>query len=125
MRSVFSSLILVISLILVSCNEKPVLKNLTRPGGYAIGENVRLVFSVSGKENAPDSLAVKLFEKKTEYIYETLAARVDAEDTVLYEYYWDGRKPDGSWPAGGRYWVYAVIPEIGAVSDTVEIGLTD
>jgi hypothetical protein len=90
-----------------------------------MGENVKLEFSVSDIKNMPDSLEVRVFEKKTGYLYETFAKPSDAVESGRYECSWDGRKPDGSWPAGGRYWVYAVITGTKAVSDTVEIGLTD
>ena len=117
--------ILLISSILISCKDHPAVSNLTRPGGYAMGDSVRLSFSLSGMKTAPDSLEIRIFEKKTEYLYETFAKPADTENGDRYECFWDGRKPDGSWPAGGRYWVYAIIPESNVVSDTVEIGLTD
>jgi hypothetical protein len=107
------------------CKDQPVISNLTRPGGYAMGDSVRFSFSVTGLKSSPDSLMVKVFEKKTGYLYDDIANPEDCDDCDRYECYWDGRKLDGSWPAGGRYWVYAVIPEYNAVSDTVEIGLTD
>jgi len=118
--------ILIAILILASsliCMEHSEITNLTRPGGYALGEAVSLSFSVSGTK--PDSLEIRIFEKKTGYLYDAFAGPEDCGGCGRYEYMWDGRKPDGSWPAGGRYWVFAVIPEYKAVSDTVEIGLTD
>jgi hypothetical protein len=117
--------ILLILSISISCKDKPAVSNMTRPGGYAMGDSVRLDFSLTGMKAVPDSLKVMIFEKKTGYLYETFAKPADPENKGRYECYWDGRKPDGSWPAGGRYWVYAVIPESKVVSDTVEIGLTD
>jgi hypothetical protein len=90
-----------------------------------MGDSVKLAFSISGMDTAPDSLKVFIFEKKTGYLYETSANAFDSEGNNLYECYWDGRKPDGSWPSGGPYWVYALLPETEVYSDTVEIGLTD
>lgn len=112
-------------LTLVVCKDQPVISNLTRPGGYAMGESVMLSFAVSGIKTKPDSLEVKIFEKKTGYLYDDIANAEDCDHCNRYHCLWDGRKPDGSWPAGGRYWVYAIVPEYDAVSDTVEIGLTD
>jgi hypothetical protein len=114
-----------IFLSLFMCKDQPVISNLTRPGGYAMGDSVRFSFSVTGLKSSPDSLVVKVFEKKTGYLYHDIANPEDCDDCGRYECHWDGRKPDGSWPAGGRYWVFAIIPEYNAVSDTVEIGLTD
>ena len=118
-------LLMLLFSVAVSCGDQPTVKNQTRKAGYAIGENVKLAFTVSGTKTAPDSLEVAIFEKKTGYIYKTFASPVAAQDNNRYECVWNGRKPDGSWPAGGRYWVYADIPESNVVSDTVEIGLTD
>lgn len=120
----FYAIIFILS-VLLSCKDQPVVSNLTRPGGYAMGESVTLSFAVSGMKAKPDSLEVKIFEKKTGYLYDASADPEDCGGCGRYECLWDGRKPDGSWPAGGRYWVYAVIPESKVVSDTVEIGLTD
>ncbi|UCC79237.1 MAG: hypothetical protein JSW64_13315 [Candidatus Zixiibacteriota bacterium] len=120
----FFAVIIILSVSL-SCKDQPVVSNLTRPGGYAMGDSVSLAFSVSGMNTAPDSLQVKIFEKKTGYLYDIFAGRADLSDKDRFECFWDGRKPDGSWPAGGRYWVYAIIPESNVISDTVEIGLTD
>ncbi|UCE67577.1 MAG: hypothetical protein JSU85_06080 [Candidatus Zixiibacteriota bacterium] len=117
--------ILLILSISLSCKDQPAVSNLTRPGGYAMGDSVRLGFSLSGMDAAPDSLEVMIFEKKTGYLYETFAKPTDLKSKDRYECFWNGRKPDGSWPAGGRYRVYAIIAESNVVSDTVEIGLTD
>lgn len=125
MRYFSLALALLIISISLSCEDEPIITNLTRPGGYALGENVKLAFSITGKGDAPDSLKVMVFEKKTEYTYDLFATPIDSVSGNLYECRWDGRKPDGSWPAGGRYWVYAIIPDEKVVSDTVEIGLTD
>jgi hypothetical protein len=121
----YSLPILLFLSISISCKDQPEISNLTRPGGYAMGDSVRLDFSLSGMKTAPESLEVMVFEKKTGYVYEIFARPAEREDKGRYECFWNGRKPDGSWPAGGRYWVYAVIPESNVVSDTVEIGLTD
>jgi len=120
----FFPLLLILSISL-TCQDRPVVSNLTSPGGYAMGDSVKLAFSVSGIVAVPDSLEVMIFEKKTGYLYETFARPADLKSENPYECFWNGRKPDGSWPAGGRYWVYAIIPESNVVSDTVEIGLTD
>lgn len=112
-------------IVLLSCKNQLAISNLTTPGGYAIGENVKLAFQVTGEKHLPDSLVVKVYEKSTGYIYSVSAQQDNCDNCGRYKYLWDGRKPDGSWPAGGRYWVYAVIPEAKAVSDTVEIGLAD
>jgi len=120
----FIPLLLILSISL-SCEDQPVVSNLTRPGGYAMGDSVKLAFSISGTDAVPDSLKVMVFEKKTGYLYETFAKPADLKSENRHECFWNGRKPDGSWPAGGRYWVSATIPESNVVSDTVEIGLTD
>ena len=117
--------ILLILLLSVSCKDRPVISNLTEPGGYAMGESVKLVFSISGMKTDVDSLEVRIFEKKTGYLYEASAKPADSGSRDRYECQWNGRKADGSWPAGGRYWVYALLQESDVVSDTVEIGLTD
>ena len=119
------SAIMIFAFFIISCEGSTSIKNQTRAGGYALGENVQLIFTISGKPVEQDSLAVSVFEKKTGYTYNMFAGRVDQESGERFEYSWNGRKPDGSWPEGGRYWVYAQIPETNTVSDTVEIGLTD
>ncbi len=110
----------------VSCREKCEMSNDTRPGGYALGERISLKFSLSGNEDFPDSISVHILEKKTGYTYLARARRGECNDICHYECIWDGRKPDGSWPAGGRYLVYAIAELNGMVySDTVLIGLAD
>ncbi len=110
----------------VSCREKHEMTNDTRPGGYALGERISLKFSLSGSDDFPDSISVQILEKKTGYTYLARACRGDYDDICHYEYIWDGRKPDGSWSAGGRYLVYAFVKIDGMVySDTVLIGLAD
>ena len=112
--------------LLVSCKDDPKINNLTRPGGYAMGSAVELKFEVSGIKKIPDSLKVKVFEKKTAFVYEAFAYKINLKDHNEFSYLWDGRKPDGSWPSGGVYRVYALMGENNSiVSDTVEIGLTD
>ncbi len=121
----FLMAILVLSL-LVSCRGKHEMANDTRPGGYAMGERISLEFSLSGNDGFPDSISVQILEKKTGYTYLARAMRGKCNDICRYEYSWDGRKPDGSWPAGGRYLVYAFADLNGMVySDTVLIGLGD
>ena len=110
----------------VSCREKYEMTNVTRPGGYALGERISLEFSLSGNDNLTDSISVCILEKKTGYTYRARAGRGKCDDICRYESVWDGRKPDGSWPAGGRYLVYASVDINGMVySDTVLIGLAD
>ncbi len=109
-----------------SCREKYEITNNTRPGGYALGERISLKFSLSGNDDFPDSLSVHVLEKKTGYTYLARALRGECDDVCHYECIWDGRKPDGSWPAGGRYLVCAFAELNGMVySDTVLIGLAD
>ncbi len=109
-----------------SCREKHEMTNDTRPGGYALGEKISLKFSLSGNDDFPDSISVHILEKKTGYTYLARAGRGECDIICNYESVWDGRKPDGSWPAGGRYLVYASAEINGMVySDTVLIGLAD
>ena len=91
-----------------------------------MGDAVALQFAVSGSKTKLETIDVRIFEKKTGYTYKTTAEITAFDDNGEYSCIWDGRKPDGSWPAGGTYWVYAVVGEKNkVVSDTVEIGLTD
>jgi len=109
-----------------SCREKYEISNDTRPGGYALGERISLKFSLSGNEDFPDSISVHILEKKTGYTYLAWARLGKCNDICHYGCIWDGRKPDGSWPAGGRYLVHATAELNGTVhSDTVSIGLAD
>ena len=110
----------------ISCRGKYEMTNNTRPGGYALGERISLKFSLSGNDDFPDSISVHVLERKTGYTYLTWARRGECNDTCRYACIWDGRKPDGSWPAGGRYLVYGIVEQNGMVySDTVQIGLAD
>jgi len=111
---------------LLTCRQETTLHNQTRAGGYAMGENILLRFALSGIDNPPDSIDVSIWEKKTDYIY-FLRAELDSCDTLCgYSLLWDGRKPDGRWPAGGRYLVYAKAELKHIVySDTVAIGMAD
>ena len=110
----------------VSCRGKHEMTNDTRPGGYALGERISLRFSLFGNDGFPDSISVRILEKKTGYTYLARALQGECNDICRYEYIWDGRKPDGSWPAGGRYLVYASADLNGMIySDTVLIGLAD
>jgi hypothetical protein len=112
--------------LLISCRGKYEMTNDTRPGGYALGERISLEFSLSGGDDFPDSISVYILEKKTGYTYLARALQGECNDICRYECIWDGRKPDGSWPAGGRYLVYALADLNGMVySDTVLIGLGD
>ena len=121
----FLMAILVLS-VLVSCRGKHEMTNNTRPGGYALGERISLRFSLTGNGGFPDSISVHILEKKTGYTYLARALQGKCNDICRYECIWDGRKPDGSWPAGGRYLVYAFAELNGMVySDTVLIGLAD
>jgi hypothetical protein len=112
--------------VLVSCKELPVLKNQTEPVGYALGEKVGFSFAASNIKNPPDSIAVFVLEKKSGYEYLLWAKKADSNEICRYSTLWDGRKPDGSWPMGGRYLVHARLSEQeGVYSDTIQIGLGD
>jgi hypothetical protein len=108
----------------VACDEKMYLKNQTRPGGYALGEKIRLSFETASMEIPPDSIAVFVFETKTKYKYAIKAGLKECNSICEYAVIWDGRKPDGGWPLGGRYLVFAGLGDE-IYSDTVEIGLAD
>jgi hypothetical protein len=117
---------LILISLLGSCGNKAFLKNQTKPGGYALGEKVPLRFATDKIKNPPDSIKVYISEKKTSYRYSVWAQKVGCDNTCEYKAIWDGRKPDGSWPSGGRYFVYGSLrgnPD--TPSDTVEIGLGD
>lgn len=111
--------------IMVSCGDKAFLKNQTTPGGYALGEKVELRFATDRTENAPDSIMAYVIEKKTDFRYSLGVGKVGCDKVCEYRGIWDGRKPDGRWPAGGRYQVYAVMEDGNVYSDTVQIGLGD
>jgi hypothetical protein len=118
--------ILILLSLLGSCGNKVFLKNQTKPGGYAMGEKVQLRFASDKIKNQPDSIEVFVIEKKTGYRYSVWAQKAGCDDACEYKAIWDGRKPDGSWPSGGRYFVFGSLngdPDI--PSDTVEIGLGD
>jgi hypothetical protein len=124
MRILRICLLLVVTLI--SCKNQATLKNRTRPGGYAMGERISLQFSLAPSRNAPDSINVFIIERKTGYIYSTRAIRSGSDGSCEYSVIWDGRKPDGRWPTGGPYLVYARIAgRQNVYSDTVQIGLAD
>ncbi len=114
--------VIVILVSSLSCGGSARIVNMTRPGGYALGERIQLIFAIENSNRAPDSIRVNVMEQKNKYVYEIWAPK----DADRYSVAWDGRKPDGSWPAGGRYLVYAFI-DSGKIarSDTVEFGLTD
>lgn len=121
--------ILVITLSLAamtSCNGKIALRNSTPARGYALGEAVRLTFLASVSKGAPDSIEATVIEKKTGYRYRVWARRGECDDSCAYSISWNGRKEDGSWPAGGRYLVFARFSEKSDIySDTVQVGLGD
>jgi hypothetical protein len=112
-------------LLFASCQNREFFKNQTRPGGYAMGENITLKFSTNDFKANPDSIAVFVLEKKTGYRYSLWATRAECTDVCLYETAWNGLKPDGSWPDGGTYFIYAVIDNDGIYSDTIQVGLGD
>ena len=126
MRFALSVVTLLSFLILISCEQNHKLKNETRAAGYAMGEKIDLRFSLSGFSHPPDSINVRILEKKTGYEYSDWAFKGSCDTACFYTSIWDGRKPDGRWPAGGRYLVYAMI-DLGrpSFSDTVVIGLGD
>ncbi len=113
-------------LILLGCEENHKLKNETRSAGYAMGEKIGLRFSLSGFARPPDSINVRVLEKKSGFEYSNWAFKDSCDTACSYICIWDGRRPDGRWPAGGRYLVYAMT-DLGrpAFSDTVTIGLGD
>lgn len=124
MRPALSALIIAFSIF--ACDKDPTLSNDTRPGGYAMGEKVSLKFSLPELDNAPSSIEVSVLEKKTNFIYSLRAKLENRENACRYVCIWDGRKPDGRWPEGGRYLVHATVEFKQTVySDTVEIGLAD
>jgi hypothetical protein len=111
---------------LTSCSGKIAHRNSTPARGYALGEAVRLGFSASVTKGAPDSIEATVIEKKTGYRYQVWARRGECDDSCAYSVSWNGRKEDGSWPAGGRYLVFARFSDrSGIYSDTVQIGLGD
>jgi hypothetical protein len=111
---------------LTSCNGKIALRNTTPARGYALGEAVRLNFSASVTTGTPDSIETTVIEKKTGYRYQVWAQRGECDDSCAYSVSWNGRKEDGSWPAGGRYLIFARYSEkCDIYSDTVQIGLGD
>lgn len=109
----------------ISCASLHI-KNETRRQGYAKGENILLTFSVNQTKNPTDSIRVFVTEAKSGYTYPLWAVRTDCDKICTYSVKWNGRKPDGEWPMGGRYKVFAMIDKAKPViSDTVEIGLGD
>ncbi|MEE9555203.1 MAG: hypothetical protein V3W18_13020 [candidate division Zixibacteria bacterium] len=122
----YALLTIAIVLPIFGCQKDPVLINETRPGGYAMGEKVPLKFSLSKIDNPPDSIDVSVWEKKTDYRYAFRAALENCDIVCGYSRIWVGRKPDGRWPAGGTYLVFASVEMKRTVySDTVVIGLAD
>jgi hypothetical protein len=120
------AVILTLCGLLTGCQGREFIKNQTRATGYAIGEKIELRFVSSKSETPPDSIAVFVLEKKSDYRYETWAPLQGCGDVCEYKVVWDGRKDNGSWPMGGRYLVYASFDaDTPVYSDTVQIGLGD
>ena len=104
----------------------PGIRNETRPAGYARAEDIMLRFSMDKSSTPLDSLRVCVIEEKSGFKYDVWAIRTDCMKRCHYLLNWNGGKPDGSWPLGGRYKIFAFIEQPKYVqSDTVEIGLTD
>jgi hypothetical protein len=101
-------LLLMAATILLSCSVKLKFSNTTRPGGYAMGENVTLKFSISPANKAPDRILVNILETKTGSMYTLQVDKGRCGDACEYATKWQGRKPDGSWPVGGKYLVFAM-----------------
>lgn len=110
----------------ISCNEQIFLRNETKPVGYAMGENVELTFTSNAPKGDADSVEVFVLETKTRYMHDLWAKRAGCDSVCQYSTFWNGRKPDGSWPVGGVYLVYAKLNDQQTIfSDTVKIGLGD
>jgi hypothetical protein len=125
MKYVFIAVAL-ISALTFACGKQLTLKNQTRSAGYARGENILLTFDTNPAENSPDSIQVFVLEKKTGYEYLLSAQKRDCDTVCTYSIMWDGRKPDGSWPVGGPYMIYArTTGRLAVSSDTVQVGLGD
>jgi hypothetical protein len=119
-------LLIIFSGLIAGCQGRTFIKNQTHPGGYAIGEKIELRFAANKSEYPPDSVAVFVLEKKSDYRYAIWAKLVGCDDVCEYKVIWDGRKDDGSWPMGGRYLVYGSIDaDTPVYSDTIQIGLGD
>jgi len=113
-------------LVITSCTTKIKFTNNTRAGGYAMGENITLKFTFKPTEKAPDRILVNILETKTGSMYTLNVPKGKCGEVCEYTTKWQGKKPDGSWPAGGKYLVYAMIGASQLVySDTVEFGLAD
>ena len=119
-------LLILLTAVTFSCKSHIYLKNLNETHGYALGELVKLMFAANVAQYPPDSIQVFVFEKKSGFEY-SLWAKKDGCDTLCsYSIMWDGRKPDGSWPMGGTYLVYAKLGDRANVfSDTAWIGMGD
>jgi len=114
------------SALVFSCNSHLFLKNQTRATGYAMGEKVELKFATNLTDSPADSIETSVLEFKTGYVYNLWLKRAGCDTLCQYSSLWDGRKPDGSWPSGGRYLVFAMMNERTKLySDTVRIGLGD
>ena len=87
MRKIIFFTIIILNLA-VFCEENITIKNMTRPAGYAMGDPVELLFSVSGLKKAPKTIDVEIFEKKTGYTYMTIAQKTN------FDYKFDGTGSD-------------------------------
>ena len=124
MKKVF--IFVALFMFIFGCASEYKLKNNTKPMGYAMGSDVKLSFVLDTDKNVPDSIGVRVLESKSRYVYTDYARLAVTDDSSVYVCEWNGRKPDGSWPIGGRYYVSASVQiENTIYSDTVEIGLTD
>jgi hypothetical protein len=123
MKKIVALLLLPLS---ISCNEQIFLRNETKPVGYAMGENVELTFASNAPKGDADSVEVFVLETKTRYLHDLWAKRAGCDSVCQYSTFWNGRKPDGSWPVGGVYLVFAKLNDRQTIfSDTVKIGLGD
>ncbi len=117
---------MLLTTVIFSCSKHPALRNQTRAAGYAKGENILLTFKTKEAGSLPDSIQAFVLEKKTGYEYVLWAKKGACDSLCSYSTFWDGRKPDGSWPLGGAYLVYAKsVNHTSVYSDTVQIGLGD
>jgi hypothetical protein len=125
MKKIFFA-IAILTALTFACSKPQSLRNQTRSAGYARGENILLSFRTGVPDGAPDSIQVFVLEKKTGYEYLLWVKKGDCGTFCTYSIMWDGRKPDGSWPWGGVYLVYArTATRHNVFSDTVQIGLSD
>jgi len=118
--------IVLILFVALSCQTEYTIENKTKATGFALGDPVKLRFVINSTANLPDSIQLEILEAKTKYVYKEFAIKSECDTSCLYIKNWDGRKPDGSWPMPGRYYVSARLDFDPVVySDTVEFGLVD